>query len=498
MKLNERLSTKGFFVFNLVLIGSIFGFSLAFLSFSCSTPGNSKTAYAEEPPAAVVDASALAVAEELQNSFRSIAEKVLPAIVEVDVIEVTKQSTPSYNGIPWEFFFGQPQPEEGEREYRSQGLGSGVIVRRIGKVHYVVTNQHVVANASEISLRLSDGRSFPGTLIGTDERKDLALVSFESAEALPVAALGDSNDVKVGDWAIAIGSPLGYGSSMTMGIVSAVERKGGPAANINDFIQTDAAINQGNSGGALLNIRGEVVGINTWIASNTGGSVGLGFAIPVNNIKKAIDDFISTGSVRYGWLGVSLVDVSDEAEAEELILDNRKGALVSQVFIASPAEKGGFLPGDFIIAINGKTVRDRDQLVLVVGDLLAGEQASFTVIRQGQEMELTVKIEARDDKVAASNEKLWPGAIVIALTDEIRKAVEVDSSVKGVLVAEAYDKTPAATVGIKRYDVITAVNGKKVTKLSEFYEIINDKDSKELWFEFVRNGETLETPRIKK
>ncbi len=497
MKLNERLSSRSFFVFNLVLLGAIFGFSLAFLSFSCSTPGAKKTAYAETAPVAV-PTDALAVAESLQAATRSVSESVLPTVVEIKTVEVKKQQTPRFNGIPWEFFFGTPDQQGGdEREYRSQGLGSGIIVRRDGKTYYVVTNNHVAGDATEISVAVNDGREFPAKLVGKDPRKDVALVSFESSDTFPIARLGDSEGVKVGDWAIAVGNPLGLMSSVTMGIVSAVGRTGGPAGNINDFIQTDAAINQGNSGGALVNIRGEVVGINTWIASPSGGSVGLGFAIPINNVKRALDDFISSGSVKYGWLGVSLIDIEKDA-AKDLGVEGKKGALVSQIFLGSPADKGGILPGDFVTALDGKAMRGRDQLVLAVGDLRAGQKAVFTVIRAGVQKDVTVRIDERKDEVAAENAKLWPGVIAVPLTDEVRSAFKIDKSAKGLLVVEAIAKSPAAAMGVQRGDLVLSVNGVPVTDLSGFFRTINEKAQKEIWFEVARGDTKLETMHFKR
>ncbi len=497
MKLNERLSSRSFFVFNLVLLGAIFGFSLAFLSFSCSTPGVKKTAYAETAQG-TVPTDALAVAESLQAATRSVSESVLPTVVEIKTVEVKKQQTPRFNGVPWEFFFGTPDQEGGEeREYRSQGLGSGIIVRRDGKTYYVVTNNHVAGDATEISVAVDDGREFPAKLVGKDPRKDLALVSFESSDSFPIARLGDSDGVKVGDWAIAVGNPLGFMSSVTMGIVSAVGRTGGPAGNINDFIQTDAAINQGNSGGALVNIRGEVVGINTWIASSTGGSVGLGFAIPINNVKRALDDFISSGSVKYGWLGVSLIDI-EKGVAKDLGVEGKKGALVSQVFLGSPADKGGILPGDFVTALDGKSMRGRDQLVLAVGDLRAGQKAVFTVFRAGAEKDVTVRIDERKDEVAAENAKLWPGLVAVPLTDEIRNAVKLDKSATGLYVVEVFAKSPAAAMGVQRGDLVAAVNGVPVTTLTDFFRTINEKAQKEIWFEVARGDTKLETMRFKR
>jgi len=296
---------------------------------------------------------------------------------------------------------------------------------------------------------------------------------------------------------LAVGNPLGLFSSVTMGIVSAVGRTGGPAGNINDFIQTDAAINQGNSGGALVNIRGEVVGINTWIASPSGGSVGLGFAIPINNAKKAIDDFISSGQVRYGWLGVSLSD-ADKDMAKELGVEGQRGAFVSQLFLGSPAEKGGMKAGDYIVELNGRPVLGHSQLVLMVGDLRAGETASFGLVRGGKRLDLKVRIEERKDDIAADGSRLWPGLAVYPITDEIRKSRSIAAEIKGALVGDVVAKSPAALMGVQRGDVVTAVNGTAVRDMGEFFRTLNENTTGDLWFEVNRGGNKLETMRFKR
>jgi Do/DeqQ family serine protease len=476
----------------------IFGFSLAFLSFSCSTPGTKKTARAEESPV-VIPQEALAVAESLQTAMRSISEKVQPSVVELKTVSVRRQQAPRFNGIPWEFFFGTPDNNGEEREFRSEGLGSGIIVRRDGDTYYVLTNQHVVEDATEISVALSDGKELSASLVGGDARRDLAMVSFKSGDTYPLAVLGDSDEVKVGDWAIALGNPLGFMSSMTMGIVSAVGRTGGPANNINDFIQTDASINRGNSGGALVNIRGEVIGINTWIASgsSSGGSVGLGFAIPINNAKRSIDEFISSGTTRYGWLGVSLVDPPRETLAA-LGLESGRGALVSQIFIGSPAEKGGVQPGDFITHLNGREMRGMNALTMAVGDLKPGERAAFTLIRGGKSQELQVRIEERTEEVAAENNKLWPGVYTAPLSESVRTALKLDAGDRGVYVADVIARSPSAIVGLQRGDRITGVNGEAVNDLEDFYRVLREKTRTELWFEVIREGSTVETMRFKR
>ncbi|MDR3174904.1 MAG: Do family serine endopeptidase [Treponema sp.] len=500
MNLVQKLSSKNLFVFNLVLVGAIFGFSLAFLSFSCSTPRSQKTVLAEENPV-IIPENALGVAEGLQTAFRSVADKVLPSVVEIKTVSVQRQQLPNYPGIPWEFFFG-PRDGEGdrnqEREFRSQGMGSGIVVRRNGDSYYVLTNNHVIEGATEISLVVSDGTEYDAELVGKDERKDLAMVSIKTSDNIPVAALGDSDSVRVGDWAIAVGNPLGFMSSVTMGIVSAVGRTGGPAGNINDFIQTDSSINRGNSGGALVNIRGEVIGINTWIASSSGGgSVGLGFAIPINNAKRAIEDLISSGSSTYGWLGVSLTDPDRDVLAA-LSAAGKRGALASQVFIDSPADKGGIKPGDFITHVDGKEARDSTTLSRMVGDLRAGDRAVFTVIRGGAVQDIQVRIEKRTDEVAANNKKLWPGVLVLPINDEIRNAFNLDKNAQGLVAAQILADSPADVIGLRRGDIITGINGETVRDLQNFYRLLRDNTSKELWFTFSRGSSSLETLKFKR
>jgi S1-C subfamily serine protease len=282
-----------------------------------------------------------------------------------------------------------------------------------------------------------------------------------------------------------------------MGIVSAVGRTGGPAGNINDFIQTDASINQGNSGGALVNIRGEVIGINTWIASSGGGSVGLGFAIPINNAKRSVDEFISSGEISYGWLGVSLVD-PDRDTLVTLGLEGKRGALASQVFLGSPADKGGIRPGDFITHVDGREIRGMNALTLAVGDIRPGERAAFTIIRDGTVQEFQVRIEARSDTVASDNKKLWPGVYTIPLTETIRSSLRLDKNAQGLYVSQVVAESPAAIIGLQRGDRITGINGETIRDLAAFYRFLREKTDKELWFNFIRGDTTLETLKFKR
>lgn len=480
--------------------------AFAAVSFSCSrvrVEGSADTVYAETKSAVAIPSESLKVVEALQNSFNSISEGVLPSVVEIDVTEKTTvtQMNP-FEDLPF-WFFGNPNGDSDKkgrtREYEQKGLGSGVIVKRTGNTVYVLTNNHVAGKATKITVNLNDGQKFDAKLVGADERSDIALVSFEAKKDsnIVVAALGDSDNVKVGDIVLAMGAPLGYSQSVTQGIVSATGRSGDQIGNMNDFIQTDAAINQGNSGGPLVNIYGEVIGINTWIASSSGGSQGLGFSLPINSLKKSIEDFISSGKITYGWLGVSLLDVKDEYK-KELGVEGKNGALASQIFLDSPGHKGGMQAGDFIIEVNGKAIKNQTELMREVGYLPAGKNATFKVIRNGKTVDLTVKIEERTEKVTNDNSKLWPGFIASPLTDDVKKELNIENpKVKGVVVMNVLEKSPAAAMRIQNGDIITAVNDKKVSDIQEFYDALNINSKREIWFDVYNDGHTLSTSHYK-
>lgn len=459
-----------------------------------------------DPPARrnpAVSSQSLTVVEALQNVFRDVSSSLLPAVVEVDVTETKTYSSP-FGGMtnPFEYFFGTPdsddKKEDKKKEYESKGLGSGVIVRKTGNTYYVLTNNHVAGSATKISVKLNDEREFEGKLVGADSRIDIALVSFEAKDSsIPVAVLGDSDKVQPGDICMAFGAPLGYSQSVTQGIVSAVGRSESHMSSISDYIQTDAAINQGNSGGPLVNIYGEVIGINTWIASQSGGSVGLGFSIPINNVKNAIDSFIKNGKIIYGWVGVSLVDVTKEYK-KELGVEGIDGAFAAEVFTNSPAAKGGVKPGDYIIEVNGKKVKTVNQLVRDIGSLEAGTTARFVVIRGGKRIpEFSVKIEERAKESDINNSKMWPGFIASPLTDEAKEQLKIDDKrVKGVIVTNVEEKSPAASLRLQNGDVITAVNGKPVSNLAEFYGELGAAQ-KSVNFDIYSNGGTITTGTYK-
>ncbi len=451
----------------------------ALLLGACSTgePGIVRSGNPTPPP---VSTDGL---RSLQSSFRSIAETVLPSVVRIDV----RSRLAASGGLPFDRF-GQPDEEEpGRREFESEGLGSGVIVSRDGQTHYVLTNDHVVADADAITVVLDDGTEFDADLVGRDRRKDLAMVSFGSRRPIPVARLGDSDSLRVGDWVVAIGSPFGYQNTVTAGIVSAVGRSGSMVGNISDFIQTDASINRGNSGGALVNLDGEVVGINTWITSATGVSAGLGFAIPVNNTIRSIEVFLRGAEVRYGWLGVSIQSV-DRAQVEALGLPGRRGALVDSVFADSPAQ-GDILPGDFVTAIDGVRISDSDQMILIVGELPVGSRPVFTVVRQGEELEVQVTIAERRSEASIRQQSrgLWPGMSVYPITAELAARLTLSDDA-GVVVARVDQGTPADLGGLAAYDVIRSINGSPVVSPLDYYARIVE-DAQTLDIVVLRGGD---------
>ncbi|MBN1837915.1 MAG: Do family serine endopeptidase [Spirochaetales bacterium] len=436
-----------------------------------------KEAPLEQPPQSLA---------ELQSSFQRVAEAVTPVVVQLNVVQVVEQQAPQFTN-PFEFFFG-PGPQQNQpREFRRPGLGSGVLVHQDGNTVYVLTNNHVVGEADEISVVLHDQSTHKAKLVGKDPRMDLALVSFTSNQELQMASLGDSSTVRTGDWVLAVGNPLGLTSTVTAGIISAVGRTEGPASNISEFLQTDAAINPGNSGGALVNIRGQVVGINTWIASTTGSYIGFGFAVPINNAKRVVSELITKGRVEYGWLGVSIRDPLP-ATREDLELGEETGSLVFNLYDGSPAERGGLQVGDYITRVDGEAVEDTRELTRMVGGLSAGQRVEFELIRYGESRTLTVRVTERlsEDKLAQEVRNLWPGMVVIDAEDAPQFPVERGTAV----VALAYEGTPAGVAGFRQGDVIVGIDGTQIGDMMEFYQALNS-GSGEVRFRILRQGREI-------
>ena len=427
-------------------------------------------------------ATSPATSRSLPGSFADLAEKLLPAVVNISTSQTvqgrTEQEMPQLPpGSPFEEFFKEffdrDRPQQ-QRRQRATSLGSGFIIDKRG---YVVTNNHVIQDADEITVILQDNTRLPATLIGKDSKTDIAVLKVESTKDLPVVPFGNSDAARVGDWVIAIGNPFALGGTVTAGIISARNRNinAGP---YDTFIQTDASINRGNSGGPLFNLNGEVVGINTAIFSPTGGSVGIGFAVPSSMAEPVINQLIKFGKMRRGWLGVHIQAVTDEI-AETLGLKDTKGALVASVIPDGPAQAAKIQAGDVILEFDGKPVPSMRQLPLIVAETEIDKIVNTKVWRDNKEVTLKVKVGALDEgevKMAArteapvdTNERTLQefGLTLAPLSPTTRERFKIDESRKGVVVTDVDGAGSAAQEGIRPGDVILEVGQEEVRSVAD-------------------------------
>ncbi len=385
-------------------------------------------------------------------------EKVTPGVVSIQVAgakEVRRQVD------PFDFFFGNPQPRSQKRPF--QGLGSGVIID--AGEGYVVTNNHVVEDAEKIQITLEDGREYAAKLVGTDKESDIALLQIE-AEDLVAVKIGDSDKLRVGDFSVAIGNPFGLSHTVTSGIVSALGRSGLNIEGYEDFIQTDAAINQGNSGGALVNLNGELIGINTAILGASGGNVGIGFAIPSNMMKNLVDQIIEHGEVRRGSLGISGRTLNAGiAKAQEL--DIKQGAIVMQVVEDSPAAKAGIKSGDVIISVDGTEIQSFHELRSRIATLGEGKTVKLGLYRDGKVKTIKATLDGQAAQTASAD-RLHP-----MLQGAVLENGEHDGN-EGIVVKSVEARSPAARVGLEEGDVIVQVNRKGVSNIRELGKLLGD------------------------
>jgi serine protease Do len=410
------------------------------------------------------------------SSFSDLVERLSTSVVNIRVTKVEKATGPfmgpggeSMPGLPEElekFFRDRQQPP---REFRQRGAGSGFVISKNG---LIVTNNHVVDGAKEVLVTMANKEEYPAKVIGRDPKTDIALVKIEPKGDLPVATLGDSGQMKVGDWVLAIGNPFGLANTVTAGIVSAKGRAIG-AGPYDDFIQTDASINPGNSGGPLFNLKGEVVGINTAILPY---GQGIGFAVPVNLAKSLLPQLESKGEVTRGWLGVSIQAITPEL-AKGLGLAERKGALVADVTKEGPAAEAGLKRGDVIVQFNAQEVPEVHTLPMIVAGTEPGKQVPVVVHRDGKDVTLQVKVgkmPAERPERAEAPEPAEQGKWGLALRElDAQTAQRLGIGPKeGVLVAGVQDDSPAQTAGVRTGDVILEVNKRKVTSVKEAQEAV--------------------------
>ena len=420
--------------------------------------------------------------------FADLAEKLSPTVVNVYTTQTVQVSSsphqfffPDEMEIPEPFkrFFGMPDmPEQApKREMKRTSLGSGVIVTADG---YILTNNHVVENADEISVTLTTFEEYKATIVGRDPKSDVALIKIEPKADLPYVIFGDSDKLRVGEWVLAIGNPFGLQKTVTAGIVSA---KGRAINNesYGNFIQTDASINPGNSGGPLFNLNGEMVGVNTAIFSRSGGNIGIGFAIPVNMAKNVFAQLKEHGKVTRGWLGVMIQQVTSDL-AENFGLDRPIGALVGQVVPDSPADKAGLKAGDVIIEYNGKEVSQMSMLPAMVANTSVGEKAKLVLIRDGKKQSITVEIgKLEDDEpVIAGTEtgtskKL--GIAVQELTPKLAESLGIDET-QGLIITDINAGSAAAEAGIQRGDIILEINREKVESIAQYKQALQAAQEK--------------------
>ncbi|MEZ5515813.1 MAG: DegQ family serine endoprotease [Steroidobacteraceae bacterium] len=410
-----------------------------------------------------------AVGETPMPSLAPMIKRVSPAVVNIATRGTVRQRAPR-NPLLDDPFFRRffDIPEMGPRERQFQSAGSGVIFD--ARKGHIVTNAHVIESASEITVTLMDGRDLKATVVGSDEASDIAVLKVEPS-TLTQIALGDSDRVEVGDFVVAIGNPFGLQHTVTSGIVSGLGRSGINPQGYEDFIQTDASINPGNSGGALVNLRGELIAINSAILSRSGGNIGIGFAIPVNMARSVIDQLIQYGEVRRGLLGINIYSLTPDL-AKSLGLASTQGVLVSQVAESSAADQAGIRPGDVITAINNKPVRTSTDLRNAIGLLRVGERIDVAVLRDGRPRRLTALIPDPDPPTATPGNGARPPTGTDAIHPQLDGALLVDAPEGGVLVRSIEPRSPAALAQLLRAgDRIEAANRQRVVNLAELRKI---------------------------
>jgi len=430
--------------------------------------------------------------------YSKVVKEVLPAVVNISSTKVVRTSRNQQ--LPDDFFrqfFGDNGPSFRQQrnmppqEQREQGLGSGVIVSPEG---YILTNNHVVDGATDVMVTLHDKREMRARVVGTDAKTDIAVLKIEGSN-FPTLTLADSSKAEVGDIVLAIGNPFGVGQTVTQGIISATGRSGLGIEDVEDFIQTDAPINPGNSGGALVDDQGHLIGINTAIVGNSGGNVGIGFAVPINDAKYDMDQILAHGKVTRGYMGVMIQDV--KPTLAQAFHTTTAGALIGDVTPDSPASRGGLKTGDIVVDLNGQPIDNENQLRLRVGQMAPGTEINLKVLRDGKPMQIAMKLgEAPTERQSASvdressSEGGLQGVTVETLTSEMASQLKVSPQTKGVVVNDVSPSSKAAAADLQQGDVIVQVNHQPVTNTSEFRRAVSSVSNGPVLLLVNRGGTT--------
>jgi serine protease Do len=431
----------------------------------------------------LISAPASAVAQE-KESLPDVIERVSCSVVYIESTTLVKFEHPMMDDPFWRRFFDAP------REREQNHLGSGVIVSDDG---YILTNNHLVGGATEVKVHCTDGREFDAEVVGTDALSDVAVLKVDSGD-LPAIELGTSTGLRLGETVIAIGYPFGIGQTVTSGIVSAQGRSL-RLVEYEDFIQTDAAINPGNSGGALINDRGQLIGINTAIASRSGGSQGIGFAIPIDFARSIMDKLISDGRVVRGYVGVYPQEITSEM-VEYFNLESTKGVLITNIAPDTPAERAKIKRGDVIVEFDGKDVTGVDQFRMLAAEASPGEKIDIVVVRDGKRKTIELEVgEKRTETAEQSIEDdaedisaLFLGVGLQTLQDEHRKALELPNDFDGVIVTDVERGSPAAEAGLRKGDIIVEVDKKQIENLDDFRRVMDDYDEEKVMVVIFRGG----------
>lgn len=415
--------------------------------------------------------------QEAIPSLAPMLEKVLPAVVSVQVEGTARQS----QRIPEELkkYFGEDAPDQQAQPF--EGLGSGVIID--AAKGYILTNNHVISQADKISVQLNDGREFDAKLIGGDDQSDIALLQVQNPSNLTQIAIADSDKLRVGDFAVAVGNPFGLGQTATSGIVSALGRSGLNLEGLENFIQTDASINRGNSGGALLNLNGELIGINTAILAPGGGSIGIGFAIPSNMAKTLSQQLIQFGEVKRGLLGIKGMEMSADI-AKAFKLNVQRGAFVSEVLPNSGSAKAGVKSGDIIVSLNDKPLSSFAELRSRIATTEPGAKVKLGLIREGKPLTVEVTLD-KSTSSSASAEQISPALQGATLSDG-----QLKNGTKGITVTTVEKSSPAAQAGLHQDDVIVGVNRTRVQSIAEMRKVLESKPAV-IALQIIRGNDTL-------